>query len=92
VTAGAPGNSVEGWGEYRRLFHEQLSRVQSDVNHLTQKIDRFYMDELTALRRDLSSLQTEIGQLKVKAGVWGAIGALIPTVGALVLMFLSGKI
>lgn len=56
------------WDEYRRLV---LAKLDDHEN------------EITRLRQQLAEARTEVALLKLKAGVWGAMGAAIPTIAAI---------
>lgn len=49
--------------------------------------------EIKELRRDLAELRADLAitrtELKIKAGVWGAIGAAIPVLVILLIQFLK---
>lgn len=45
--------------------------------HVLKELERLN-DTLLQMQRDVSKLYTEVATLKVKAGMWGAIGAAIP--------------
>ena len=46
-------------------------------------------DRFGNVENKLTQIQVDIATLKVKAGVWGGIGGLIPVVIALVMFFAS---
>ena len=46
-------------------------------------------DRFGNVENKLTQIQVDIATLKVKAGVWGGIGVLIPVVIALVMFFAS---
>jgi len=73
---------LEGWGEYRRLILQELERLARQVQELNIKIDNFRAS-------DIADIKVEIAMLKVKAGVWGAIGAAIPVLAAALWWLLS---
>lgn len=54
-----------GWNEYQLLVLDKLEGLQNKVDQQ---------------RNDITDLKVDIGQLKVKSGVWGAIAGFI-TVG-----------
>lgn len=43
--------------------------------------------ELSEIFRRLSKIDVALGQLAIKSGTWGAIGALIPTLIAFLFLF-----
>lgn len=52
-----------GWSEYEKLVLSELERHNMLIEHV---------------RKDISIIQTEIAQLKIKSGLWGMLGAAIP--------------
>ena len=63
-----------GWAEWKKLVLFQLERNTS---------------EHRVLDRRVSEIQTDIAQLKTKAGVWGALAGAIPVLVALGLWLLN---
>jgi len=64
------------WYEDRRLVLAELARFNESITILAAKIEQ--------LRLDVAILQ-------VKAGVWGLMGGLIPTVIVVLFYLLRGK-
>jgi len=64
-----------GWDEWRNL-------VLRDLKTLSQKIED--------LRREQGSILQQLAELKVKSGVWGAVGACVPIALLLVVQWLKG--
>ena len=63
-----------GWSKYEKLVMDKLDEHD----------DRFgNVEEM------LTQVRVDIATLKVKAGLWGGIGGLIPVVIALVMVFAS---
>lgn len=52
-----------GWSAYEKMVLDRLSKLEADIHDLDNKV--------TMLRIDLA-------QLKVKAGMWGAIAGMVP--------------
>jgi len=68
--AGMNGNTKDnGWNEWSRHVLKELDRL----NGCQGKIEK-----------DIKKISVDIATLKVKAGVWGAIAGLIPSVLALI--------
>ena len=63
-----------GWGEYQKLVLHELQTHSSDLREI---------------RKDMSSLKTEIGMLKVKSGLWGLIGGVISMIPVAVVVILE---
>jgi hypothetical protein len=57
-----PPNREGGFDEYRMLIMESLKSLQS---------------ELKAMREDITEIKVAVGQLQVRAGMWGAAGGLL---------------
>ena len=50
------------------------------------KEDRDWIEgHIDSLRRSIVDLQIEVAKLKVKAGIWGGIGAAVVVIGAMLL-------
>lgn len=58
-----------GWQEYQRLVLYEL---------------KAHTDTLAEFGAELTTIKVEIGMLKVKAGLWGLLGGLIPVAIAVV--------
>jgi hypothetical protein len=58
----------DSWGEYRRLVLSELERVDRSIR---------------ALHADVTTIKSEVTALKIKSGVWGLLGGLIPVVVAI---------
>ena len=63
-----------GWNEYEKM-------VLKDLGDLSEQIQ--------LLRKDIGKLQVDIAILKVKAGIWGLMGGLIPSVTALAFFMMN---
>lgn len=68
-----PGSS-DGWREWSRYVLKELEHSREASESLRK--------EIAALRTDYATqglaIHTELATLKTKAGMWGAIGAMIP--------------
>ena len=63
----------DGWTEYRRLVLAELERLN---------------DSLVQLEINTRQMREEVVMLKVKCGLWGALGAAIPaTIGVIIILF-----
>jgi len=58
-----------GWQEYQRLVLYEL---------------KAHTDTLADFGKELTNVKVEIGMLKVKAGLWGLLGGLVPVAFAVV--------
>jgi len=63
-------NRGDGWTQYSKLV---LTKLED------------HEDILKDINKELTNVRVEIGMLKVKSGVWGLIGGLIPVAIALIL-------
>ena len=61
-----------GWSKYEKMVIEKLDAHDDKFNGIEDK---------------LTQIQVDIATLKVKAGVWGGIGGLIPAVIAIVMFY-----
>ena len=61
-----------GWSKYEKMVIEKLDDQDDKYNGIENK---------------LTQIQVDIATLKVKAGVWGGIGGLIPAVIAIVMFY-----
>jgi len=68
-------NIDNGWREWSRHVLSELTRL----NNCYEKLDK-----------DIQELRVAVAMLKVKSGIWGAIGACIPVGIGLAMMFLRG--
>jgi hypothetical protein len=86
------GSGESGWREYQKLVLSELRRLDNNVEKLGERIDRSVKHERGNRQQVENTMQTEINRislevhgLKIKAGVWGLAGGLIPVITALVL-------
>ena len=61
-----------GWSKYEKMVIEKLDDHDDKFNGIEDK---------------LTQIQVDIATLKVKAGVWGGIGGMIPAVIAIVMFY-----
>lgn len=66
--------SSDGWHEWSRYVLNELKRL----NRNYEKI-----------QRDIGVLRTDLATLKVKSGVWGAAGAMVPIAIMLIIQLLK---
>ena len=60
-----PKESSNGWDEWGKHVLTELGRLR---------------DEVQGMRKEQSNILQQIAALKVKSGVWGAMGACVPIV------------
>lgn len=63
-----------GWTKYQLLVLHKLNE---------------HSDEIKEVRADISKLTIDVATLKVKAGIWGLMGGLIPVAIALLIEHLK---
>ncbi len=63
-----------GWAEHSMYVRKELTRLSDGQDCIVQKIN---------------DLRIQVAMLKVKSGVWGAAGAMIPIVLLLVMQYLK---
>lgn len=68
------GTDTNGWDRYQKLVLAKLEDHDKLLGNISS---------------ELTNIKVELGQLRVKAGVWGAIGAAIPTIAAVLFILLS---
>ena len=61
-----------GWSQYEKMVIDKLDDHDDKFNGIEDK---------------LTQIQVDIATLKVKAGIWGGIGGLIPAVIAIVMFY-----
>lgn len=74
----AEGN---GWDEYRKLVMTEITRLTSEIRNErnnARTVQQHMFDRMTEMEKELA-------MLKVRCGIWGLMGGLIPAVSALVI-------
>ena len=81
-----------GWREYQKLVLSELRRLDSTVEKLGDRIDRAVKHERGNRQQveanthtEVSRIALEVHGLKIKAGIWGLLGGLLPVMTAIVL-------
>ena len=70
-----------GWDEYRKLVMTEIKRLADEIRQEradARESQRGFATQLTGIERELAVL-------KVKCGMWGIMGGLIPAVTAMVM-------
>jgi hypothetical protein len=70
-----------GWGEYRKLVMTEIERLTSEIRH--ERNNGKQVQQL--MWEHMLRIEKEVASLKVKCGVWGLVGGLIPVVTALLM-------
>jgi len=63
-----PESQVNGWDSWGHFVLEELKQLNNGMENLREKCE---------------GIKCEIAALKIKAGIWGAVGACIPILAAL---------
>ena len=64
----------DGWDQWAIFVLKELERLNIHYEALRTVIGEIHIE----LRKDIGQVHTEIAMLKVKAGLWGAVGAAVP--------------
>jgi len=81
-----PDGKPNGWNEWAKHVLLTLQEQTEDIHSLEREVSNLRVE----LVRSEGSLKAEISALKVKSGIWGAVGAAIPTVAAVLFIVLKG--
>lgn len=80
------------WRDYQKLVLNELQRLDSSFETLTARIETAIKHERgnrmqveRQFNAELQRLSIEVHGLKIKAGIWGLLGGLIPVLTALML-------
>ena len=65
--------SEDGWDQWAKYVLKELERLNANYE---------------TLREEVGKIHTEIATLKVKAGMWGAVGAAIPVLALLLIQLM----
>lgn len=61
---------------------------EANAVHITKELNRL-AEGMDSIFGELKKIHIEIAMLKVKSGIWGAIGGVIPVVAYVVLSYLK---
>ena len=67
-----------GWSDYQHFVLAELKRIGDGMTRIGDKLDSEILD-----------VKVEIATLKVKAGLWGLVGASIPSSVAIIVYYLK---
>lgn len=70
----APDPEQDGWTEWSKYVLKELERLNGCYE---------------GLRMDVNAISTEIATLKVKAGIWGLVGATIPAIAVILMQIVN---
>jgi hypothetical protein len=74
-------DSTNGWHEYKQLVLRELERLTQEIRHERNN----YKQGMSGVYERLIEVEKEIATLKVRCGIWGLMGGLIPAMTALML-------
>ena len=81
-----------GWREYQKLVLSELRRLDANLEKLSERIDRAVKHERGNRQQveanthaEVSRIALEVHGLKIKAGIWGLLGGLLPVMTAILL-------
>lgn len=74
-------DSTNGWHEYKQLVLRELERLTQEIRHERQN----YKQGMSGVYERLIEVEKEIATLKVRCGIWGMMGGLIPVVTSLLI-------
>jgi len=74
-------DSSNGWHEYKNLVMRELERLTQEIRHERHNFKQGF----AGIYDRLIEVEKEVAQLKVKCGIWGLVGGLIPALTALIL-------
>jgi len=66
--------SCDNWTKYQKLVLNELERLSGCHDKMNNKMDNFQEQ----IGTKIGEVRIEIAMLKVKSGIWGLMGGLIP--------------
>ena len=87
-----PDEQTNGWREYQNLVLSELRRLDEGVSRLNERIEdairherghRVRVEDATA--NSIKRLELDVYGLRIKAGIWGLLGGLLPVLATLLL-------
>lgn len=76
------GLNNNGWDRWQNYVLNELKRLNSSYEGIVGTMSNIRANDLTKIK-------TEISALKVKSGIWGLMGGMIPAIIAIIIWFLS---
>ena len=83
-----PNRLTNGWTEWSKHVLKKLEELEKHDKDTQDAIDLFKNE----INKILTEIKVEVAMLKVKSGIWGLIGGLIPVAIAIVYILLKGTI
>ena len=91
-------NSSKSWNEWSIHVLAELHRLNdqySDIEDHIDNMNKTFSEKTDSLKdgfhRSMQELHVEIAMLKVKSGVWGLMGGLIPVLLTILIEFILNK-
>jgi len=78
--------SADSWDEHRIFVTRTLERLEQISSDHEEKDEARHIELLNRI----STLQSEITSLNVRAGVWGLLGGALPALVVLIVMYIEG--
>ena len=72
-------DNSNGWNEYKRLVMSSIDRLTEEIRHERNN----YKQGMNGVYERLIEVEKEIATLKVRCGIWGLVGGLVPVCTAL---------
>lgn len=72
-------SEANGWDEYKNLVMAEIRRLAEEIRHErsnARTVQKYVVDRMTEMEKELA-------MLKVRCGIWGLMGGLIPALSAL---------
>lgn len=57
---------------------------REDIRSIFRHMNKIKEDDISKIRDEFSELKVEIARLKIKAGIWGTLGASIPAAAVII--------
>lgn len=74
-------DNSNGWNEYKRLVMSSIDRLTEEIRHERNN----YKQGMASVYERLIDVEKEIATLKVRCGIWGMMGGLIPVVTSILM-------
>lgn len=81
--AETPSPLGNGWSAYERLVLTQIAELKEEVAELKR-------EDLVAIDEKIVLLRIDVAQLKIRAGMWGALAGAVPGLVMALVAFTAG--
>lgn len=82
---------ADSWEQNEKFITSELSRLNHRFDELQQNVDRRFDDNQKYRIEAMVKISSDIAVLKVKAGLWGAVGSMMSMVGLLLIQMMTRK-